>query len=133
MIPRLQALGPRQDPNLQEMHPLAPLLILLRMRDPRPCRRELHIAPLEAVEQLLVLALPFAAERGVAVRQLATEDVAEDLEVAVWVRGESCPGRDAVFIQNANGAEVLEARAVVVREVEAAVGDEPALVEVGAA
>src|SRR5271155_13927 len=53
MIPRLQALGPRQDPNLQEMHPLAPVLILLRMRDPRPCRRKLYIAPLEAIEQLL--------------------------------------------------------------------------------
>jgi hypothetical protein len=34
MIPRLQVLGPRQDPNLPEMHPLAPMLILLGMREP---------------------------------------------------------------------------------------------------
>jgi hypothetical protein len=43
------------------------------------------------------------------------------------------PGRDAVFVEDADGAEVLEALVVVVREVEAAVGDEPALIEVGAA
>ena len=34
MIPRLQALGPRQDPNLQEMHPPVPVLILPRTREP---------------------------------------------------------------------------------------------------
>jgi hypothetical protein len=70
MIPRLQALGPRQDPNLQEMRPPAPVLILLGMRHPLPpgpCRREVHITPLEVLEQLLALALPFIAD-GVVVR-----------------------------------------------------------------
>ena len=37
---------------------------------------------------------------------------------------------DAVFVKHADRAEVLEVRAVVVRDLEAAVGDEPALVAV---
>lgn len=40
----------------------------------------------------------------------------------VRVRGESRPGCDVIFVKDADRAEALEARAVVVQEVEAAVG-----------
>lgn len=55
-------------------------------------------------------------------RQLAAEDVAEDLGVAVRVRGEAGVGRDAVFVQDAQAAEVGVGRVVVVGEGEGVVG-----------
>ena len=96
------------------------------MRDPCPSRRELYVTPRHRIKQLLVRALTLSAERRVAVRQLAAEDVAEDLGIAVWVGGEARPRSDTVFVQDPNRAEVLDVGTVVVWEVEAAVAAKPA-------
>lgn len=63
-------------------------------------------------------------------RELAGEDVGEDFEVAVRVRGEAGGGRDAVFVQDAQGAEVLVGGVVVLGEGEGVVAVEPAVVGV---
>lgn len=65
-------------------------------------------------------------------RQLPAEDVGEDFGVAVRVRGEAGLGRDAVFVQHAQGAEGLEGWVVVLGEGEGVVGVEPAAVGVAA-
>lgn len=65
-------------------------------------------------------------------RQLATEDVAEDLSIAVRVGGEAGVGCDAVFVQDAQGAEVGVGGVVVVGEGEGVIGVEPAVVGVAA-
>jgi hypothetical protein len=49
------------------------------------------------------------------VSELAAEDVAEDLGVAVRVGRKAGLWSDTVFIEDANGAKVLESRGVVVR------------------
>ena len=59
-------------------------------------------------------------------RQLAAQDVREDLGVAVRVHGEARGGRDDVFVEDADGPEVLVGGRVVVGEVEAAVAGQPA-------
>lgn len=55
-------------------------------------------------------------------RQLAREDVGEDLGVAVRVRGEAGLGRHAVFVEDAEGAEGGEGWVVVGGEGEGVVG-----------
>jgi hypothetical protein len=92
------------------------VLVGLGVRGARPGRRELDVAVLHAGEEFLVVIVVVVgalirALRGrsrVAVRQLAAQDVAEDLGVAVRVRGEAGLGCDAVFVQDADGAEVRE-------------------------
>lgn len=63
-------------------------------------------------------------------RELAGEDVGEDFGVAVRVRREAGAGRHAVFVEHAQGAELLELRGVVLREGEGVVAVEPAVVGV---
>lgn len=65
-------------------------------------------------------------------RQLAAEDVAEDLGVAVRVGREAGVGGDAVFVEDAQGAEVSVGGVVIVGEGEGVVGVEPAVVGVAA-
>ncbi len=60
--------------------------------------------------------------------QLARQDVAEDLEVPVGVGWEPGVGLDAVFIEHAQGAKVVELGVVPAREAEGVVGVEPAMV-----
>ncbi len=65
-------------------------------------------------------------------RQFAREYVGEDFGIAVRVRGKSGLGRDAVFVQDAQGAEGLEGWVVVLGEGEGVVGVEPAVASVAA-
>lgn len=65
-------------------------------------------------------------------REFAGEDVGEDFGVAVRVCGEAGLGRDAVFVEDAQGAEGLEGWVVVLAEGEGVVGVEPAVVGVAA-
>lgn len=52
-------------------------------------RSELHIASLHPVEIISLHALGTLPDHAVTVRQLAAQDVTEDLGVAVRVRGET--------------------------------------------
>ena len=70
--------------------------------------------------------------RRVSVRELAGEDVGEDLGVAVRVRREAGPRCHAVFVQDAQGAEVLELGGIVLGEGEGVVAVQPAVVGVAA-
>lgn len=54
-------------------------------------------------------------------RQLAGEDVGENFKVAVRVGGEAGEGRDAVFVEDAQGPELLVRRGRVVGEGEGVV------------
>lgn len=65
-------------------------------------------------------------------RELPRKDIAEDLGIAVRMRGEAGLSRDAVFIEDSKAAEGLELRGVVGREGECVVGVEPAMVGVAA-
>ena len=107
MISRRQALAPGQGPDLQKVHLVALVLVLLRMRDAGAASRELHVAPVHAVEIVLVrrVGAVFFRDHGISVRKFAREDVREDLGVAVWVCWEAVKGRDAVFVEDAEGAE----------------------------
>lgn len=91
-------------------------------------RSELHIASLHPVEIISLRALGALPDHAVTVRQLAAQDVTEDLGVAVRVRGEARAGRHAVLIEHPQATEALELRAVVVGEAEGMVCVEPAVV-----
>jgi hypothetical protein len=61
-------------------------------------------------------------------RKLATENIAEDLRIAMRVGRETIPGSDAIFIENAKRSEIDEAVVHVPSEAECVVGFEPAAV-----
>lgn len=61
-------------------------------------------------------------------RQLAIEDIAKDLCIAVRVRREAVFGSNPVFVQHAQAPEVREAVVVVAGEAECVEGFEPAAV-----
>lgn len=95
-----------------------------------PTRGELHIAPVHPVEGITLLALGTLPDHAVAVRQLAAQDVAEDLGVAVRVRREPRAPHHPVLVEHPQAAELLELVAVVVGEAERVVRVEPAVVRV---
>ena len=64
--------------------------------------------------------------------ELAREDVADDLHVAMAVRAEAAARGDAVLVDDAQVAEAHVARVVVVGEREAVPALEPAVVGVAA-
>ena len=84
-------------------------------------RGELNVAPLHPVKVVALLALGAPPDHAVAVRQLAAEDVAEDLGIAVRVRGEALSCGDAVLVEHAQAAEPLKLGPVVVGEAEGVV------------
>ena len=61
-------------------------------------------------------------------RELAVENVAEDLGIAVLVSREAIARRDAVFIEHAQTPEMLESVVEVVGEAEGVVCLQPAAV-----
>ena len=65
-------------------------------------------------------------------RQLAGQDVAEYLGVAVWVRGKAATGCDAVFVQDAEDAEAFEGRILVGRERKGVIAVQPAMIGMAA-
>ena len=89
---------------------------------------ELDVAALHAVELLSLFAFCALLDHAIAVRELSAEDVAEDLGVAVWVGWKSVPGGHAVFVEDAQTAEVVEAVVVVIGEAEGVEGFQPAAV-----
>lgn len=93
---------------------------------------ELDIAALHPVELVFGGAVPLLAllDHRIAVRELAAEDVAEDLGVAVGVRGEAGLGGHAVFVEDAEGAEGHGCGVVEIGEGEGVVGVEPAMIGV---
>ena len=97
-----------------------------------PPGRELHVPALHTVEALPLRTLLAPLHHAVPVRQLPAEDVAEDLGVAVRVRGEAGPRGDAILVQHAQGAEGHEGWVVVAGEGEGVVAVQPAVVGVPA-
>lgn len=108
------------------------------MRNPTAAGGELDVAALHDVEIVFAdFAEGFgvflaAAEHRVPVGELAGQDVGEDLGVAVRVGGEAGLGSNAVFVQDAQGAEGGELRGEIGGEGEGVVGVEPAVVSVAA-
>lgn len=90
--------------------------------------RELYITPLHPVELLALRTFGALLDHAVAVGQLAAEDVAEDLGIAVRVGREPIAGRDAVLVEYAQTAELVELVVVVVGEAEGVEGLQPAAV-----
>ena len=81
--------------------------------------------------RMMPLAPPVAAgAEAVAVCQLAVEDVADDLHVAVAVRAEAAARSDPVLVDDAQVAEAHVARIVVVGEREAVLALQPAVIGV---
>lgn len=66
----------------------------------------------------------------VAMGKFPVEDIRKYLGIAVLVRREPRPRRDAVFIQHAQGPEGLEARVGVLRKGEGVVAIQPAVIRV---
>ena len=64
--------------------------------------------------------------------EFSTNDVAEDLGIAMRVCGEAGLGSHAIFVEDAEGAVVLVAGVEVTGEGEGVVGVEPAVVSVAA-
>lgn len=123
MIAGHETRAPRHSPDLEEMDGLVGL-VLLGVRDASAARGELHVAAFHAVEEIFVVTAAvcvFFFDHAVPMRQLAAEDVAEDLRVSVRVRREPAVWRDAIFIEHAQGPEAGVARVVVAGEAEGVV------------
>lgn len=93
-----------------------------------PTSRKLHITPLHPIKGLALRALGPLLEHAIAVRELAAENVTEDLRVAVRMGREAAPRGDAVFVEHAQTAKVHELVVEVVGEAECVEGLEPAAV-----
>lgn len=65
-------------------------------------------------------------------RELPRQDVAEDLKVAVRVRGEAAHRLDAILVEHTQRSKVRKLRVVPIGKGEAVVGVEPAVVRVPA-
>lgn len=89
---------------------------------------KLHVSPLHSIEVLPLFALCSLFNHAVAVRELAAENIAEDLCIAVWMSSESISGCDAVFIQDSQTSKVLEFVIVIASEAECVEGFQPAAV-----
>jgi hypothetical protein len=88
----------------------------------------LHISSLHTIEVFPLLAFGALFDHAVAVRELSTEDVAEDLCIAVGMSSESVFSCNAVFIENAEASEVIEFVVVIASEAEGVEGLQPAAV-----
>ena len=73
-----------------------------------------------------------AVTHAVLVRELALEDIGQDLHVGVAVRREAPARGDAIFIDHAQRAESHEARVVIIRERERVMTVEPAVIRMAA-
>lgn len=92
--------------------------------------RELHISPVHSVELVRLAALLALGQHGVAMSQLSREYVSENLKVAMRMRGKPRVGLDSVLVQDSQRAELGECRIVPVREGEAVICVQPAMVAV---
>lgn len=93
---------------------------------------KLYISSSHAVKIIALRSLCALLDHAVAVRQLTTQDVAENFSVAMRVCGEASSAGHAVFVEHAQAAEALEFRLVVVRKTKRVVRVEPAVVGVAA-
>lgn len=93
---------------------------------------ELHVSSLHAIELLSLFAFGTFLNHAIAVCELATQDVAEDLGIAMRMRRETTSGGDPVFVQNTETAEVLETLVKVAGETERVEGVQPAVIGMSA-
>ena len=122
LIMRLQPTLIRLRPDLQKVHLIVLIAVVLGMPNPRPRAGELDLAAREVLQ----------VAHGVLVLQGAVDDVAEDEELGVAVGAEAGAGLDAVFVDDAQRAPALVARVVVRREGEGVVRVQPVVVRVAA-
>ena len=73
-----------------------------------------------------------AIAHRIAMLQLAGEDVADDLHVAVRMRAEAHAGQDEVVVDDTQAAEAEPLRVVIVREAEGEIAVQPTVVDVAA-
>ena len=105
----------RYHPHLHEMHWLRGRLILFRMQDSATCRHALCQARVDHS----------AIAGGILMRQLTLQHPGHYLHVPVWVRVESCCGRDDVVVIHQEQPVMGVVRIVVVAERERMPGREP--------
>ena len=122
LIMRLQPALIGLSPDLQEVHLIIPIAVVLGVPDPRPRASELNLPTREILQ----------VAHGVLVLQGAVDDVAEDEKLGVAVRAEARAGLDAVFVDDAQRAPALVARVVVRCEGEGVVRVQPVVVRVAA-
>ena len=106
LVLRRDAGDVRLDPDLQEVHRLRLRVVELAVHDAAPGAHALHVA----------LADDGARARGVLVRQLAVEHVADDLHVPVAMRAEAGTRDHAVLVDDAQRPELHVLRIPVVGE-----------------
>ena len=90
------------------MHCVGAVLVELGVRNAGASCRELNVAPVHAVEAIALAAFCALLEHRVPVRQLAGQQVAENLEVSVGVGWETRVGLHAVLIEDPQRPEVTE-------------------------
>ena len=106
----------RLDPNLDEVHRLLFVSVVLRVPHSSARCGELHLA---ALEHLLVI-------HAVLVQQRAFHNVREDFSVGVSVRREPIAAADAILVDHAQAVEGFELRVIVAREGERVIRIQPA-------
>lgn len=87
---------------------------------------ELNIATLHVIKLLALGSLGTFLRHTIPMSELAVQDVAEDLGVAVRMRREAIPCRDTVLVQDSKTAKAHEAVVEIIGEAEGVEGFEPA-------
>jgi hypothetical protein len=122
LVLRRDAAHVRLDPDLQEVHGLGLRVIELAVLDAAAGAHALHVAGADDGTRA----------RGILVRERAVEHVADDLHVAMAVRGEAGARDDAVLVDDPQRPELDVAGVEIVGEGERMKGAEPAVVGVAA-
>ena len=118
VIPGLQPSRMGHRPDLEEMHALLGMIVVLAMPDPRTRRSHLQIPTFEDL----------GIVQGIPVGELSVEDVGKDLKLSMSVSSESL-GRDhSVLVDDPQGTVLVEPVVLVVGETERMKGLEPTVV-----
>jgi hypothetical protein len=121
-VARRRATDARQDPDLEQVHPLARRRVELAVRDAGAGRHVLNLARADHR----------AVAHAVLVLERALEDPRQDLHVAVRVRAEALAGLHEVLVDHPQRAEAQVRGVEVVGEGEAVPALEPAVLRVPA-
>ena len=103
----------RHTPDLEEVHRLGSVLVLA-MANTRAGRSHLDVAALEdlhvsrgvVAERQVSTPLWLVIRKEYVLSQLALDNVREDLELAMPVRAEASARRDAILVDNSQGAKL---------------------------
>src|SRR5205807_8812717 len=112
----------RQNPNLQQMAWLSSRWIALAVRDPAAGGHTLYVAGTN--HGTIAHAVPMLQRAG--------QNVSDDFHVAMRVRGETLCGRDSIFVDHAQRAEMHMRRIEILIEREGVISVEPSKIEVAA-